>query len=220
MAKSEKNKDLSYNTASQHVIGGLSRPTLVEMFLYLIIGIIFISVINFGTLWSAINNTVQTKAVDTSTVVDEKLIDFGDKLNSLLDGRTGQMLFWAVVGCLIYMFIWLAQNTVINLRNDVVADKYLHPRSYKSSSYWESVVAHKIFFGTLLIGFLTYVYLSLVLFLPILSQAYYIATFKFEFPSSILQLITVYVLSGLLIYIFVVLGKIVIYSYQAIVNNF
>lgn len=221
MGKSKTNKnELSYNSTAQHVIGGFSRPTAIEVALYLIASILFISLINFKTLWNVINNTVQTKAVDTSAVIDEKLLGLGDRLDGLLDGRVGQMIFWAIVGCIIYMLIWLAQNTIINLRNDVIADKYLHPNSYKSSSYWEGVIAHKIFFVCLLVGFITYVYFAFSLFIPILSQAFYVATYSFTVPDSVFQLIITLILNAILLYIFVMLGKLVIYSYQAIVNNF
>jgi hypothetical protein len=220
MAKAVKNKELSYNSAGQRVIGGLRKPSIADAVIYFIAGALFISAINYRDVWSVINNSVQTKVVDTSALIDDKLAGVGDRINHLLDGRVGQMIFWAIVGCFIYMLIWLIQNTLINLRNDVVADQYLHPKSYKRSGYWEGVIAQKIFFVALVVSFFIYIFLSYSVFVPILSQIFYVTIFGFEVPGSILLLSLVFLLSAIMIYTFVLLTKLLINSYQTIVNNF
>lgn len=216
----EKQIKSGNESAASQVLGSFSRPSLEELLIYLLLGIVFISVLNIRALWEAINNSVQTTYVDTSSLIDEKLLTFGDRLNGLLEGRPGQMLFWAVVGCLIYMLIWLAQNFYINLRNDVVADKYLHPKNYKSTNYWEGVLAHKIFFVSVVVVFFVYIYMSLTIFIPVLSKMFYFATFSFSVPDSVLQLIFIALGSSVLLYTFVFLAKLVAYSWRTVINNF
>ncbi len=212
-------KSVNESSASQ-VFSSLSIPGALELVIYLLAGIIFVALVNIRALWNAINSSVQTTYVDTSSIIDETLINFGDRLNGLLEGRPGQMLFWAIVGCLIYMLIWLSQNFIINLRNDVVADKYLHPNNYKSSSYWEGVLAHKIFFVTTVVVLFLYVFLSLTLFIPILSKIFKNATFSFSVPSSIIQLVLITLLSAIMLYLAVFIVKLVAYSWRAVINNF
>lgn len=208
------------STVSQKVLSEFRRPGWAEILIYLLCGLVLVMLVNIRTLGEAISNSVQTTAIDTSKIIDLKLVELGDHINSLLSGRPGQMLFWAIVGCLIYVLIWLSQNFLINIRNDVVSDKYMHPKSYESTSYWQGVIAHKIFFGAVIVTFLLYCYFAVIIFIPVLSKIFYYAALNFKLLSSTLELLIIIIFSAIVIYVGVFLAKLISHSWKSIINSY
>jgi len=115
---------------------------------------------------------------------------------SIATSKIPLIVFWAIIGCLIYLFIWFVKSLVTNLQNDFIADMYQHPSAYNRSKFWTNVIGHKILFVVTVLISLIYAY-SLFVILPLLSRQAY-QSVKF-FDSGLNVLYVMIIIAGMMI---------------------
>ncbi len=195
----------SYNT----VVGVTSRqyllPGMAQVVLYLILSAMVLLALNAHNIWRYISDQILIPQTDLGPSSNNDWIGRG--WHFLTHGVWLQILFWILVGCLVYIFIWFVGNIVANIRNDIVADDYKHPASYNRFKFWESVLARKTFFGVsallLIIYFVFFIRLA-----SLLAELCYSAVTNFEWATSSKDLLGALISCAVLIYLLVLLAHI------------
>lgn len=147
----------SHNSEQFNLVKDLFLPSPLHLVLYLLTGTVILAAINTTRFWNYLshNPVGRTRSLE--------LFGSGNGSDGILggstSGRVSQMLVWGLVGITIYVVIWFLKNIIINLRNDVVADEYVHPHSYDRTKYWKSVIARKVLFIFIVGVFTGYLYL-------------------------------------------------------------
>lgn len=121
-------------------------PSGSQLVLYVLISCLLLVILNLKNAWGYLNHTVLTPQGGLDSILAEKAPGIHKILTSLSQSILLQVVFWVFVGCTVYVIIWFIRNITINLLNDFVADKYVHPESYKRTAYWGSILARKVFF--------------------------------------------------------------------------
>lgn len=113
-----------------------------------------------------------------------------DSFNNLLVRLVGDSIarsavvaiFWAVVGLIVYIFIWLSINVSSEIGNDLATTKYMHPRNVDTHSPLRNFLSRISFqFGALFV-FVAYANLAIGVLLPY-SGGLLRATMR-EWPST------------------------------------
>lgn len=209
----------SYNTRSSSSFKSVFWPSKLEVSLYLIISVLVLVILNVGAIWNYFNSSVGVSAETSNAIVNDQVTRFSDFTNGLFQGRLAPMLFWACIGMITYMIVWVLQNAATNLGNDLEAEKFNHPIDYDRKRYWHSVNSRKIFLVfSCLIGF-AFLYVALSNLLPLAAKVFYDAIYDFSLISSTLKLALDISATALLIYLLVMLFRLTRNSWRTITSN-
>lgn len=191
----------SYNSRTSATLK-LLIPGTPQILLDLIVGILVLLALNARAIWHYFTRGITDDSqVALGSLISEKLPFLADLSDRLSQGRFVQVVFWLFVGCVVYMFIWLIGNFITNIRNDIVADEYLHPKYYNRAGYWGSVMAHKMMFICTLFILIAYIYAGAKL-LALLAGQCYQTLLNFSWLRSPIILIAAVLVSALVIQIF------------------
>ncbi len=170
----------SHNTSNTFVLRRFILPSPVQILLYILSGLIILSAINARAIWRYLYNDPagQQRAVSIFTESPSSQASSGF-LSSLAQGRLLQILLWTLIGVVIYSVIWFIKNLFNNVRNDIVADEYVHPKSYNRLGYWKSILLRKAFFILNVSVLLGLIYASARI-LPLLSSTFYLSIHNFR----------------------------------------
>lgn len=207
----------SHNTENITLERQLFLPSLIEMLLYILTSVILLLASNVKAIWDYLSFDPAGQHKAAALINGSGNETSAGILGSSLQGRLGQMIIWGVVGVAIYVVIWFLRNTIINLRNDLVADEFVHPRSYNRSRYWQSIIARKAFFGFMSIVFIGFIYLLFKLF-PVLSSMFFFGTHQLD-QSHITQLVGSLLALAVLLHVLVVLARMTINSWRYIYSD-
>lgn len=138
--------------------------------------------------------------------------------DSPFTGRAIQMLLWLFIGCVAYIIIWFFGSFLTSLRNDVVADSYLHPKSYNRPLFWVSVLSPKAVFVCLCTILLVFLYAvpNLLFQLSVLS---YESIIDFTFKHSLVYLAGSIVTSVISVHLFFILIKLISRNWKIIYSD-
>lgn len=77
------------------------------------------------------------------SLIEDSLRYTFDGISSITsENRALVFLLWFAVGSVVYIIIWLAANIAIDLYNDIViSSAFVHPRSFKQSSFWGAIAS-------------------------------------------------------------------------------
>ncbi len=209
----------SHNTALDRSARKWLVPSFGQMAVYIVSAFLLLVVMNLAALWTYFNGTVGVSSETASAVIQEPFQRFSDFTTGLFEGRLAPMLFWGFLGVLTYMIIWFIQNAANNVHNDIAAEQYMHPWTFKSKKYWWSIAADKIFFVCVLLIFVLFVYLCASLFLPVLSKLFYSAIYNWHFSGSVPRLLGSVLFMSFVLYIFVLLAVLVRNSWRWVNSN-
>jgi hypothetical protein len=174
----------SQSDMSSHQVRNFFVPSGAERTLYILLGIIFNTVLNSGSIISKLSNNYisspQTLKANFSTLVDGVSKSF----STALDGRLGQILLWSFIGAVAYLSIWAFKNLLNSFENDVIVNHYLHPSSYGRTGYWGSSIAVKIFLLALILIFGVFGFVCVAAVLPALAALSGSALYKFVITTS------------------------------------
>lgn len=195
-------------------------PSQVETLLYLFASSAVLVGFNAKALLQAFQLNLSLPDGTVENLYNERMAQVKDLAGSLLEGEIVTVLFWAFVGSGIYIAVWLLQNTVLNLRNDIVADLYRHPKNYSHVGYWSSVIAQKMFFVCSLVALAVFTLAAVKFIFPVITKLFYVALFDFRLPESVLELFVAVLCGAAAIFVFVLLVRFVTHSWQWITSNF
>lgn len=201
----------SHNSSSNKFAWQFFVPSITEIILYALTSLVILTASNIGAIWDYLSGSPSGRQYA------EELFGQGANeglLGSSFQGRVSQILVWGLMGVLIYTVVWFLKDIITNLRNDVVADEYVHPRSYDRKGYWKSIALRKTFFVSILAVLAGYIYLCAKLF-PIFSSTYLYAITNFS-ASSLVNAVAVVAGMAILLHIFVALSRLAINSWQFI----
>jgi hypothetical protein len=173
---------------SHNSIGATDKRFLLpggwQILLYALISVLLLIAFNLKAAWHYLNNSVLKPEGGLDNILAHQAPGVHKVLNSVSQSILLQFVFWLFVGCAIYIFIWFAKNIAINVLNDIVADNYVHPKSYNRALYWESVIARKIFFGLSVFLLFTYIVVAIKL-LSLLANLCYDRVVSFNATQSL-----------------------------------
>ncbi len=97
-----------------------------------------------------------------------------DSLNNFIVKLVGDSIarsvvvavFWASIGLLVYIMIWLLLNFSNELGNDLAVTRYMHPRNVDTNSPWRSYLSRVSFQITALVVFIFYLNVSFGALIP------------------------------------------------------
>lgn len=213
-------KDIrSYNSRVSGQIIQLVIPSQAQMVLNFVIAALLLAILNIRGLWHFISGgSTNVSRADFGSLISDRAPFVHDTFLKLAHGRFVQFLFWVFVGCVVYLLIWFIGNFFTNIRNDIVADEYIHPKSYNRAGYWSSILAKKIFFVAMVGILLAYLYAGLK-FLAILADLIYSSVINDQWWDSTLQVIGHLIIAALMIQLFFVLVKLTLNSWQIIYRD-
>jgi hypothetical protein len=208
MANKLQSRNSSGATRSNFLV-----PSGSQFILYFLISILLLILLNIKRAWDYLNQTVLKPEGGLDGVIANNAPGIHKVISSLSQSIILQVLFWIFVGCVVYMTIWFVKNIAINLINDVTADQYVHPSSYKRYEFWGSILARRTFFwisSGVLVFFLA---VSARLIID-LSGLCYDAVTDFAYIQSLLNIAGSLLAVTSIIYLGVLLVHVVMTSWQ------
>jgi hypothetical protein len=193
-------------------------PSGTQLFLYALTGILLLLVLNIKNAWHYLNSTVLESQGGLDKILSQKAPGVHSFLSYLSQSIILQVIFWILVGCIVYVIFWFVRNITTNLLNDIVADKYVHPTAYKRFAYWESILARKVFFAISVVVLILFLATSARVLMYLASLAYD-SFAHFQLANSLLELLQIVASTTGLIYILVLIGHIVINSWRFIYKD-
>lgn len=188
-------------------------PSGAQLLLYALISILLLLALNVKNAWDYLNNTVLVPQGGLDSILAQKAPGIHKFIGSVSQSIALQVVFWIFVGCVVYVFIWFMRNITTNVLNDIVADKYVHPESYKRSKYWGSILARKVFFWSSTAVLVLYLITGTRL-LVYLSQLAYRFTVDFHLVHSLWQYVQIVAAATGLIYILILIIHVCVNSWH------
>ena len=221
--QTDKNTTIeSYNSHLAHSVKNSFFPSWLEIFIYFLASTILLSLLNYNVFTNSIGVNSGVSQAALNSYLHDKFASSTDFLSRILEGRAGSLLFWAFLGSIIYMMVWVIQNLVINIENDVQASEFvgLKGQEAKKKAYWHSVLSYKIFFVCGVIAFIVYVIALATFFLPLTSKVFGLAITSPWSLKSIVDIVLAIFATVLLLYIFVLGLRFIVRVWQWIIGNF
>lgn len=198
----------SQSELSSHKIKNFFAPSGAELSLYVLISIILLLVLNYGTAISKLSNNYIGSPEGLTTNFNTLTTNLSNTFSSSLGGRLGQILLWSFVGALAYIGLWLAKNILNSFENDIIADRYLHPSSFSQIGYWGSSLSVKIFLTAAVLITAGYVFISVRVIWPSLAALAGSAVYDFKAESPLYILLSL-AMGALALYLFMLFWRLI-----------
>ncbi len=179
-------------------------PTPIQVLVYFLASCLLLTILNIGRIWHYLSTSLFGNQGGAENFVAAHIPALHGAYHFITHSIILQVMFWALVGCVIYGFIWFGKNIFISLMNDFVADQYVHPPGYNRSKYWESVLMRKVFF-TLSLVVLIASFIGGVGFVMALASACYTTVTNFTIVGGTLTLFGSALITTTLIYALTIL---------------
>lgn len=161
MAQSYPNKKF-YNSIT---------PSVLECCVYFLSALIVLIAFNFKQFWQIWSGGITIDPHAVSPSLNGFLTGVDKVQSSPLLGDLFVVLFWAALGSVLYMIIWFTQNSLIEVKHEVIG-KHISGDMVKRN-YLKSLGAHYLFFLTLLVVTKASLYLVFFILLPALNKIFY-----------------------------------------------
>jgi hypothetical protein len=209
----------SHNTRSDIALKELLIPSAAQIWLDFTIAVVLLALLNIRGLWAYFaHGILDASQSDVSDIINQKGQGVHNFLDTISKGRFLQIVFWLFVGCVVYMLIWFVRSFFTNIRNDIVADEYMHPFTYNRNTYWQSVIARKLFFVSILVIFIGFTITGFKLAL-VLAGLTYSSIEAHDSAHSVVQVLGSIIVTALLIQIFVILLRLLSRSWKLIYTD-
>lgn len=205
-------KITSHNSRPDGLARQLFLPDLAQISLYILSSILILALGNINAFWDYLNHDPIGQQKAANIFIGEG--GNGGFLNNITQNRLSQVIFWILVGSVIYAVIWFLKNIVTNLHNDVIADEFVHPKAYNRAKYWESVISRKLLFTFICVVLIGFLYAAIKL-LPSLSGIFFSAIYNFKF-SNLGDIAEAVLILAFLLHILVVLTRLTANSWRFI----
>jgi len=205
----------SNNSDSKDLVRQFIVPSPLQAVIYLLVSMLLLVLIKARAIWEALGGSIlieQSSGAAANTPASTNI--WGQISNSPIP----QIVFWGAIGMIMYAVVWFAWNIITNLRNDMAADEFVHPKNYDRSKYWKTVLARKGFFAASVLLIAIYLY-ALAKFLPVIADASYSDIASFSFPSSVIGLVLYFLVIGALIHLFVLLIRVMANAWRSIYKD-
>ena len=212
----------SYNSHLAHQVKNFFPPSWLEIVIYFLFSAVILGTLNYKVFTNSLGNNSGVSQTNLNSYLSNKLGESTDFLSRLLQGRVSSILFWAFLGSIIYMLIWVVQNVIINVENDMQAGEFVGLRNQagRKQAYWHSVVSSKVFFVCTLIALIIYFILFVDFLLPVCSRAFGLAFSSGHFPGNLWSIVLSVVGAAIFLYILMLALRTVARSWRWIIGNF
>lgn len=179
-------------------------PTGAGIATYLISALVVLLAVNATRIWAHLSDGIAVDPVDLGTNVNIYWQKIDYLRHSAALGTISVMLFWGMIGSLVYASIWLLQTTFLKLQQD--EDEVANQKeASRRSRIIQSTVAHYLLFGALTVIIAAYVFFFLGVILPSTRLLFFSAvTSSFAF-QNVLSLLGTIVAMSVALYLLVVL---------------
>lgn len=208
----------SYNNRMGTSVRQFFLPSSAQIFFYVLISSLSLVLINAPGIWKKFS-TDYLSQTSFSDVINQSSPFLIQVVNKLQHSRIPQIIFWALVGCSLYLIIWFIANVISNVRNDIIADAYLHPTGYSRKNYWESVIARKIFLICSFIVLIAYLFAAFKL-AGAIAKFFLAAVVDFRWHPSLEKILLSVIVIALLLYILILLTHLIYNLWRLVYSNF
>jgi|SRR5581483_11328469 len=207
----------SYNSRVKNSLRLFLMPGPADIALYLFLALMLLLGLNAINIWDyfSSHNLVSQNLGQLISQNEPWIPNF---LKRLSEGRLLQGVFWAVLGIFIYILVWSLRNLTVNIRNDIVADEYIHPAEYKRFIYWRSIIGRKVMFVVAVVVWVAYI-ISGVQLVSSLATTCRQAVASSDWLSILTQLLGCWIVVSVLIYLLILLGRVVMIGWRLIYTD-
>jgi len=202
----DNKQNLSYNSRIKPSLRRFLLPSLAYSAFYLFVSLLTLLMLNSQHIWRYFSSH-DLAGQSLGQAIGQNAKGVQSFFSRISEGRILQILFWALIGIFIYILVWFIRNILLSVRNDIVADEYIHPHAYNRANYWHSVIGRKVFFTFSALVLVGYVY-SCVKLLPLLASVCRNAISDFSWSPSIVELIGSWLAVAFLLYLLLLLGRV------------
>lgn len=182
-------------------------PGWLDAVLYVLVGGVVLTIVNWHSIWAQ-NSSGALPPNALQQLFTERFSSIGGFLGLPIFGKISLLLFWAFIGCLAYMLLWLLQYSLAVIHEDLAETTYIHPGAFSEGGYWRSVIAHNIFLICAVFVSIAYVAAAFKILLPMLSRVFQVGLFDVPKIGGWIELVISILLAGFLIYIAVILWRV------------
>jgi hypothetical protein len=193
-------------------------PTIYQLVLYFLISFLVLILLNIRRAWTYLNDTVLKPHGGLDSIIAQSTPGAHKVLNSISQSIILQVIFWIFVGCAVYLLIWFIKNIAINMLNDITADQYIHPKTYKRYVFWTGIFSRRIFFWISAAILVIYLAAS-ARFMGYLADICYRAILNFEPVKSSLSILESAIVATGLIYVLVLIAHICVNSWRLLYKD-
>jgi hypothetical protein len=184
-------------------------PSWVDVITYIVLSCLLLFALNASKLWHAFVDK-QANAYDT-VGSSYTMLNFDNNRLMSFAGDFSVLLFWLAVGSLVYVTIWLTQNSLSEVKHEIGEGQMVSGDMVKRN-YLHSLIAHYIFFCALTLLTLISFYFVAGFIFPIVNAAFYgtIITFQQFDVLNIVSGVAAILLLAVILYLLKLLVQIYI----------
>lgn len=176
-------------------------PSFAAGILLFLLGTFLLLAYNTGQIINWVGSGYLESANQLNLSINVLNNGFTNSFNTALDGRLGQIIFWSLLGALLYIVLWFLRNFINSFENDVIVDHYLHPQNFNRSGYWGSAIAGKIFFTAIVVVLIAYTFLALKVIMPAVGALTSTSIYNFRLPASVFYIVLCVLIPTVVIYL-------------------
>lgn len=135
-------------------------PSRIETELFLLLSVFLLLVANSSALLAYFTAKLTGSYQPVGAEISNGFSSMANYLDEKSGYRIAGFVFWLAIGLIIYLFFWVSANLLTNLRNDFVAEGYVHPPSFNSKNYWHAIVRLKATFVLSIVWLLVFLILT------------------------------------------------------------
>jgi hypothetical protein len=204
----------SQNEMAENTIKGFFVPSVAAWFLFFLLSGILLLIYTFSQIldWFGNDSLRSTETFNQSLQLFNSR--FGSAFDSALGGRLGQVIIWSFVGALVYILIWFVKNMFNSVENDLIIDRYDHPKNYDRTKFFGVAIGELMLFMALLVVLAFYTYAGFNIIMPATAGMLSSSINKFLLPNSLLAILLSIVIPTLGIYAWSIIAKLMFRLWQ------
>lgn len=204
---SEQNKQV--RTQLQHFFA--LQPA--EFFGLMIMSLLVLLAANASTVYNLIVGNAAYTSYDLNELLAERFPLADQLLSAPFAGKLTQLLFWALIGSVVYMIVWLIRNYSLRIFEDIDASHFVSSNNTKKG-YLESSIAHHVFFACTIFFSLAYLVLSIYRFIPYSATLFNRVLADLTNPINYFLALLAICLTSVTLYILVILWRLLRNSWR------
>lgn len=193
-------------------IANYSADSTLSVFIYLVISLILLSVLNLRGLWDVF---VSPAAGPISSQDISPITNAFNSMQTKL-GTPFVYLFWVFVGCVTYSVVLGLQNAVVVSEKEVKESRYLQADEPHKKSYWQSAMTTNLLLLTSAISAGIYAILYFRFLLPGFSRLFYRGLYDPSHYHGLIDVLGAALAGALAMYVFVLLCRVLRYHWHTI----
>lgn len=203
-------------------------PGGAEAFFYIFVGSLIITLINIGVIIDLLLDSSKVSSnIFDSLYTSDRYYDFMETGFAWM-GNVVVWIFWGLLACTVYASIWSVQNFLLVAHDETQEANYisssdkLQTKNYTiligkpKSKYWRSSASKNIFFVSILFLYIGSILIYLLVLLPLISKVFLIGAYTLPDIRSIGLIISSFLFNTFLLYGYILLQRILIYSWRVI----